>query len=465
MKKITMAIICLMVITRGLAYGQAVDPGPRGAPISAGAPIANLSVDQMRYFTDALARFKHSEAVANGLGPTYNGDSCAVWHSQPAIGGSSPSTSAFPFVGPNPQVALANTDQATNKIPFFVTMDGPVREARFKFFPETASHERGERNGGLVDGGVHDLFTIQGRLDAPNCTMAQENFDQAQAQNNLSLRIPTPVFGGGLIEMIDDATILANMVANAAEKRALGIHGRPNRSGNDGTITRFGWKAQNKSLIMFSHEAYSVEIGETNQMFPQKRGFGGVPPPASCIFNSLPEDQTNFLPSGSDTVGVPSDDDAFATFMRFLDQPTPACTGTDCSTSIQRGRNLFTNVAKCAICHTPVMITGQSSFTVNAPGLSNVQANLFSDLVLHRMGAKLEDGISQGNAGPDEFRTAPLWGLGQRVFFLHDGRTSDLLQAIAAHAGPGSEAEGVIRIFDALTDSQKQDLLNFLRSL
>jgi CxxC motif-containing protein (DUF1111 family) len=94
-----------------------------------------------------------------------------------------------------------------------------------------------------------------------------------------------------------------------------------------------------------------------------------------------------------------------------------------------------------------------------------VQANLFSDLVLHHMGTNLADGISQGNAGPDQFRTAPLWGLGQRVFFLHDGRTSDLMQAIQAHASQGSEANTVIRIFNGLTASQRQDLLNFLRSL
>jgi CxxC motif-containing protein (DUF1111 family) len=464
MKKFMIAITYI-IMSLSSAYGQAVDPGPRGVTVGAGAPIANLTVDQMRFFTDALARFTHVEGVANGLGPTFNGNSCGVCHSQPAIGGSSPSATAFPFVGPNPQVALANLNQATNKIPFFVTPDGPVREARFKFFPGTGGREREDRNGAAIDGGVHDLFTIQGRLDAPNCTMAQEDFDQARAQNNLSLRIPTPVFGGGLIETIDDAAILANMTANAGEKRALGIHGHPNRSGNDGTITRFGWKAQNKSLIMFSHEAYSVEIGETNQMFPQKRGFGGVPPPASCIFNPQPEDQTNYLQTGSDTAGVPSDDDAFATFMRFLDQPTPACIGGGCSASIQNGRNLFVNVAKCGLCHTPSMTTGQSSFTVNPPGLSNVQANLFSDLILHHMGSKLADDISQGSAGPDEFRTAPLWGLGQRVFFLHDGRTSDLLQAIEAHASPGSEADAVIRIFHGLTDAQRQDLLNFLRSL
>ena len=438
-----------------------MDPGPRGAPIGAGAPIANLSPDQMRFFTDASQRCVHSEGVANGLGPTFNADSCGACHSQPAIGGTSPSTAAFPNVGANPQVALATANGGQNKVPFFVKPDGPIREARFKFM----TNPDGTLNTSQPDGGVHDLFTIQGRNDAPTgCTLAQEDFLKAANQHNLALRIPTPTFGGGLIEMIDDTTILNNMQANQAAKAALGIRGRPNRSGNDGTITRFGWKAQNKSLIMFSHEAYSVEIGETNQMFPQKRGFPPNPPPAACIANSLPEDQTNFLAIGSDTVGVPSDDDAFATFMRLLDQPTPACTGTTCSASIQNGNKTFTTVG-CALCHTPSMTTGQSSFTVNTPGLSNVQANLFSDLLLHHMGERLRDGISQGSAGPDEFRTAPLWGLGQRLFFLHDGRANDLVQAIREHGSEGSEANQVINKFNALPASQQQDLINFLRSL
>jgi CxxC motif-containing protein (DUF1111 family) len=147
--------------------------------------------------------------------------------------------------------------------------------------------------------------------------------------------------------------------------------------------------------------------------------------------------------------------------MRFMDQPTPSCTGTGCSASIQNGRNVFINVAKCAVCHTPSMTTGTSYVAA----LSNAQANLFSDLLVHHMGMGLADGVSQGGAGPDQFRTAPLWGIGQRLFFLHDGRTSDLLQAIEDHAGPGSEANGVIRIFNGLSETQKQDLLNFLRSL
>ncbi|HWM69959.1 MAG TPA: di-heme oxidoredictase family protein, partial [Steroidobacteraceae bacterium] len=382
-------------------------------------------------------------------------------HSQPATGGTSPSVNAFPFVGPNPQVALANENGAANKLPFFVKPNGPIREARFKFVMQNGRVEWDQ-----PDNSVHDLFTIEGRQDAPGCVLAQENFDEAREQNNLALRIPTPTFGDGLIEMTDEATILQNMRANQAAKRALRIGGRPNYNDNDATISRFGWKAQNKSLMLFSHEAYNVELGETNQMFPNKRGFFPNPPPVSCIYNAQPEDRTNMLPLGSDTADVPSDDDQFATFMRLLDQPTPACTGVSCSASIRNGRALFTDVVKCGLCHTPSMTTGNSATTtINPPGLSNVQANLFSDLLLHHMGVGLADGITQGKAGPDQFRTAPLWGVGQRVFFLHDGRTTDLLEAIRQHAGFGSEANGVINLFNQLDEAQKQDLLNFLRSL
>ena len=97
-------------------------------------------------------------------------------------------------------------------------------------------------------------------------------------------RIPTPVFGAGLIEQIPDAAILANQAANAARQEPLGIRGRANivvaaepspdrrtRNGNDGTIARFGWKAQNKSLLMFSGEAYNVEMGITNELFQTER--------------------------------------------------------------------------------------------------------------------------------------------------------------------------------------------------
>ena len=124
-------------------------------------------------------------------------------------------------------------------------------------------------------------------------------------------------------------------------------------------------------------------------------------------------------------------------------------------------QRLFFTTTGCAFCHTPSMKTGNS--TIKA--LANQNVNLFSDLMTHEMGDGLADGISQGEAGPREFRTAPLWGLGQRIFFLHDGRTKDLMEAIRAHKSTGSEANGVVDRFNGLPDLQKQSLLNFLRSL
>jgi len=441
----------LLTVTFTLqSQNRATDPGPRTGGPGAGGPIAGLTSSQSAFFADGQTRFQDIESVQNGtnngLGPTFNSNQCSNCHAQPAVGGTSP------FV--NPQVAVANLNGATNRIPSFITLNGPVREVRFKFVVAA--------NGFITatpDGGVHDLFTITGRSDAVGCNLAQPDFERMAEEHNLSFRIPTPVFGAGLIESITDDTIVANQAAEAASGRFLGISGHPNRSGNDGSITRFGWKAQNKSLLMFSGEAYNVEMGVTNEIFPSERGYPPNPLPAGCLINPSPEDGTNF--DNANPASVPSDIVAFSDFMRFLDQPAPSCTGTSCSQSIQNGMNIFVNVVKCALCHTPTMTTGSSYVAA----LSNVNANLFSDLLVHNMGVSLADGVSQGGAGGDEFRTAPLWGLGQRIFFLHDGRTTDLLRAIEAHASPGSEANGVIRIFNGLTETQKQDLLNFLRSL
>ena len=91
--------------------------------------------------------------------------------------------------------------------------------------------------------------------------------------------------------------------------------------------------------------------------------------------------------------------------------------------------------------------------------------NAFGDVEIHHMGTGLADNVSQGTAGGDQFRTAPLWGLGQRIFLLHDGRTTDLNSAIQAHQSRGSEANTVVDNFDDLTTSQQQEVLDFLRSL
>jgi CxxC motif-containing protein (DUF1111 family) len=435
---------------------HAKDPGVRAVAVGAGRPLSSLTPSQLQFFNDGFARFNEVDQVANGLGPTYNSNSCGSCHAQPSTGGSSPRTDQYPNLGPNPQIEAASAGGAANKVPTFVTADGPVREARFPFVVNSNSSLSH-----TPDGGVHALYTISGRSDAANCTLAQPSFDQMAQLNNLIFRIPTPVFGSGLIENIPDATIVANMQANPSLKRQLGISGHPNYSGNDGSITRFGWKAQNKSLEIFTGEAYNVEMGVTNELFPDERG----DPPPSCVMNPTPEDTTNFDASGD--LIVP-DTVEFSHFMRFLAPPVPSSQGipnNPPASSIQNGQALFSQI-HCDACHTTSLQTGLSKLT---PGLSNQIANLYSDLLVHNMGSGLADNVSQGSAGPDEFRTAPLWGLGQRIFFLHDGRSGPtnggLVHAIQQHSSNGSEANTVISNFNQLSSQQKQDLLNFLRSL
>jgi hypothetical protein len=228
------------------------DPGVRGGAPGAGGPLPGLSTLEQAFFNAATGIFTEVETVPTGLGPRFNLDSCGGCHAQPAAGGSSPPT--------NPQVAAATTQGANNTLPSFITANGPVREARFVSNPD-----------GTPDGGVHDLFVISGRSGAPGCNIQQPNFAAELARGNVIFRIPTPTFGLGLVESVSDSGLQAALAANAQLKSSLGISGRFNHSGNDGTITRFGWKAQNKSLLVFSGEAYNVEMGVTNDAFPNER--------------------------------------------------------------------------------------------------------------------------------------------------------------------------------------------------
>ena len=426
---------------------QAKDPGVRGGLAGAGGPLSGLTRMENEYFLVGQEDFEEVEEVAEGIGPRMNLDSCAGCHSQPAVGGTSPAV--------NPQVAFASLDGGTDSVPPFLSLNGPVREARFVRNPD-----------GSPDGGVHALFTISGRTGAQGCTLAQPDFAAQVAAGNVIFRIPTPTFGAGLIEMIPDSAILANRASAASAKSVLGIRGRANfavagrtisgqsnMNGNDGTVARFGWKAQNKSLLLFSGEAYNVEMGITNDLFQTERDETGP-----CNYTDAPNSITDT--DERNPAEAISSIEKFTFFMRFLAPPTPSPDTPGGAPSIANGAQLFQSVG-CVHCHTPSFTTSKSRIAA----LSMQPVNLFSDLLVHDMGVGLADGVSQGGANGREFRTAPLWGLGQRIFFLHDGRASDLVTAIQAHASRYSEANGTVSNYQNLTTSQKQDLLNFLRSL
>jgi hypothetical protein len=483
------------------------DPGVRGGPAAAGGPINGLQVNEKALFYEGRARVTQLESVcdtcndvtlgsdtgedpnlatrtnSSGLGARFNGDQCSVCHQQPAIGGSGG------FLVPNPQDPLSrrrppenpmfdlipHRKGGQNYVPSFITRYGPIREVRFQKKPD-----------GTPDGGVHQLFTVVGRSDSgsPACTAAilpQPDFETQFQNGNLSFRIPLQLFGLGLIEAIQDATIVSNSASTASLRAPLGIGGMPNRSGNDGTITRFGWKAQNKSLTIFAGEAYNVEMGVTNDVFPTSTD----ETPACSTGKNEPNDITRVDITDVRNQGYNNplhmlpDWLEFAIFMRQLAPPQPA----PFSASAVRGQQLFgTGVSNpgigCFLCHTPMMVTGPQHDT---EALQNLPANLYSDMLIHHMGSGLADNVTQGLAQGDMFRTTPLWGVGQRLFFLHDGRTSDLLAAINAHAAsqgedhqgegssgnnyPLSEATAVVQKFNALSHTDKQAILDFLRSL
>jgi hypothetical protein len=507
------AFAVLLFFSSSLCIAQH-DPGLRAGPVGAGKPLDGLTLIEMAVFKEGLERAIQLEAVcdscsdltlgeavdpakanvmtqtnSSGLGARFNGDQCTACHNHPALGGSGG------FMVPNPQDPVASQRApenpmfdliphrkgAANVVPSFITRFGPIREVRFVRKPD-----------GTPDGGVHQLFTVVGRSDvfppwqSGYCTtadLAQPDFESEYRRGNLRFRLPLQLFGLGILDGIQDREILARHRATAPIRSQLGIAGMPNRSGNDGTITRFGWKAQNKSIAIFAAEAYNVEMGVTNDLFTQATD----EVPACTADKSEPNDISRLDEDDSrnqafaNPLHEPPDWLMFAMFMRFLDAPKPAVL----SASAARGQDLFGTGADrpgigCAACHTPTMVTPPKSETA---ALQNLTVHPFSDLLIHHMGKRLADDITQGLATGDMFRTTPLWGVGQRRFFLHDGRTDDLLIAIDAHAsaaadctqdgdnraphtcyGP-SEANAVVGRFKELAPSDQQAILDFLRAL
>jgi CxxC motif-containing protein (DUF1111 family) len=459
---ILLAASAAVLISRpAVVHGQslATDPGPRPLPADAGNFYSALTADQNAVTKRLTQIFTEVNFVAGGplvktvgLGPRFNSNSCNSCHAYPAVGGSSPPT--------NPLFGIYQLEGATNTMPYFITSTGPVIVARFPYVLGTTT----------PDGGVHQMFTISNRTDAPGCTtVVQPDFTAQQAANDIIFRQVTPTFGAGLIELIQESAILANMNSNTTLKQSLGISGHPNYSDDDGTITRFGWKAQNKSLLYFSGEAYTVEEGVSDEAFPSEND-EAIPsclppfpvPPGTNKTKGVPDDRNDTGEAPKIPVNFPGDLERFSLFMRFLAPPTPVPPNSSTSNGLVQF-----NAVGCNLCHNNSFTTPNSTIAA----LSNVQANLYSDLLVHDMGPGDADNVTQGNATGDQFRTAPLWGIGQRINFLHDGRTNNIVTAIEDHYSlgngtyPNSEANQVINNFNALDQQNQQDLVNFLRSL
>lgn len=501
---------------------DALASNPNGQPvINIPIPLQGLSQNQLDLFCAAIGRFQEIDSVdgvnpssatncvpadlpsgstatipcveaGTGLGPRFNGNSCAMCHFSPTFLGASgtlnPEATQVKelFIPPG---GVGVMDGATNSLAAFgsaINATSPIREVRFIEVPGTST----------PDGGVHDLFAITGRVDATNaininpgfglttCAIHQPDFATAVSQGNVIYRIPIIMQGDGLVELIDDE----NLQLNNAALVGNGVSGTFNRSGNDGTITRFGWKAQNKSMSIFSGEAYNVEQGVSNDLFPNERRNDDdllaetLTQIETCQYHALPDDAINIGPSGPSSIQgilasqISTDVFNFAAAARLSAAP-PRFTASFNSTQVAAGQAIFTHIG-CAQCHatnsTNLLVTsGTSNFPV---GQNQVAVPAFSDFAIHTMASGpgltnifglpcLDDQVQQGGAAGNMFRSAPLWGAATRLFFLHDGRTSNVGEAILYHACSGSEANYAVSNFVGLTAAQQTELLEYLRTL
>src|SRR5258707_9400782 len=295
--------------------------------------------------------FPQFHTNSNGLGSRHNAEQCLLCHAQPTLGGSGGFLVPNPGQGTplppeNPMFRLVpNRFGKQNVVPSFEQQFGPIREVRFKFNP----------NDGTRDGSVHQLWVITGITKDPTipaCAIVQPDFATQQANGNLSFRIPLQLFGLRLIDSIQDREILARQAATASQRSALGIGGHPNRNGNDGTITRFGWKAQNKSITVFAGEAYNVEMGITNELFPT-----ATEEDPACTGPSKPE-PNDVTRTQKNDVGPPANQSfnnplhiladwmQFQLMMRFIDARQPAANP---SASAIRCKTVFRTIG-CSLC-------------------------------------------------------------------------------------------------------------------
>jgi len=248
-------------------------------------------------------------------------------------------------------------------------------------------------------------------------------------------RLPPAVFGRGYIEAVAETEI--ERVAELAEARTGSVRGHVNRL-RSGVIGRFGVKARLATLEEFTADALNGDMGVTTPSRPQE--------PAGP--EGLEDDGKPGIDFDAQRVARISD------YVRLLEIPLRKREDSE-------GRALFDAVG-CALCHVPSLRT-EAHFGVAA--LANTDAPIFSDLLLHDMGEALADGQYEGQAGPSEFRTAPLIGVRFLSTLLHDGGAHNVAEAIAAHGAPGSEGRDSLQRYRALSVDERGRLVRFVEAL
>jgi CxxC motif-containing protein (DUF1111 family) len=344
--------------------------GGQGRELRPGDPIPGLTPREMDEFRLGQDDFTEVETSEEGLGPAFNGTSCAVCHSVPAIGGG-----------------------------------GFVLETRAGYRDEDGSFRGLNPDGETL---IH-LFSVPTHSCQP--TIPDD-------VNVIARRAPIPLFGAGLVEAIPDETLLN--LEDPLDRNRDGVSGRAaivtDVASRERRVGRFGWKAQHATLIAFAADAYRNEMGITNDLFPLEAMFGIDEALARrCDVRPDPEDVRD---RSTGRRGI----DNFESFMRFL-APIPRSHSDE---TTRDGERIFGSIG-CDSCHVPALTTGPAP----NPLFNRQPVPLFSDLLLHDVGTS--DGIRQGAAEAAEIRTPALWGLRMRRPFMHDGGSITIEDAIGRH--------------------------------
>jgi CxxC motif-containing protein (DUF1111 family) len=395
------ALAGLGIVLLLVACGDLLTSPPEDADVMDG-PLPGLTSEEVAAFLRGDEEFERPFAASEGLGPIFNNTACAACHAGDGRG--RPENALMRF-GEPPDLAreLGGPQLQTQAIP------GAVAE--------------------VVPGGIA-----------------------------ISVRLPPPVFGVGLIEAIPERTILA--MADPFDEDGDGISGRPNfvfppgwvpateiGGGEGPQLGRFSRKAQVSTLLQQAVEAYHQDMGITSDFLPQEN------------WNPQMGASTQAADRVPDPEVPESTVRAVLDYIRMLAPPAP---GEDTARRL-RGRQVFDEV-RCSSCHVPELRTGPSPIGA----LDDKPVALYSDLLLHDMGDELADGRTDGSANAREWRTAPLWGLrvapkflNGDLFLLHDGRARNVEYAIELHGG---EAATSRKAYRAHRDDDRTALLDFVES-
>jgi CxxC motif-containing protein (DUF1111 family) len=356
------------------------------APAKFGDPLIGITPREFEEFSLGLQDFAEVESAEEGLGPAFNGTSCAVCHSVPAIGG----------FGIMTEVRAGRRDEQGRFVPLSQGSDS-----------------------------LFQMFSIPSHACQPIIP---------SEVNIVARRAPIPLFGAGLVEAIADETLLALQDPN--DDNRDGVSGRAavitDIETGDRRVGRFGWKAQHATLMAFGADAYRNEMGITNDLFPTELAFG-ISPEQMRLCDRIPDPEDSIEPA-TKRRGI----DNFESFMKFLGQPPRGAVDDQA----RAGERVFAEIG-CAACHVPAITTGRS----DNPLFDRRSVALFSDLLLHDIGTG--DGIDQAAATGAEIRTPALWGLRERRPLLHNGSAPTIEAAIERHGGEADRVRAAFQALPA----------------